>query len=192
MAVLLLRNGSLGSIRPLRSLDQQTLEQLFMPACVTNLWVAALQISSPHARRERRQQCSGSGRSRPACELTVSETFRSFRRQGHLDTDDRSRGTADMARHRRATTKSLERRCARCPGDRPRRPIECPLLTALNSPTRPLAACRAPAEADVRTICSRRKVASMRAGTLPRRSTRYKKKASAHAKALVLCSTATH
>ena len=43
-----------------------------------------------------------------------------------------------MARHRRATTKSLERRCARCPGDRPRRPIECPLLTALNSPTRPL------------------------------------------------------
>jgi hypothetical protein len=45
-----------------------------------------------------------------------------------------------MARHRRATTKSLERRCARCPGDPPRRPIECPLLTALNSPTRPGAA----------------------------------------------------
>ena len=49
-------------------------------------------------RLAKRQQCSGSGHSRPQRELTVSATFRSSRRQRDRDADGRSQGSADVAR----------------------------------------------------------------------------------------------
>ena len=42
------------------------------------------------------------GRSWPAAGLTVSATFRSFKRPGDCGTNDRSQGTADIVGHRRA------------------------------------------------------------------------------------------
>ena len=58
-------------------------------------------LSTPCSRRRlpaERQLCSGSGHSRPQRELTVSATFRSSRRQRDRDADDRSQGSADVAR----------------------------------------------------------------------------------------------
>ena len=51
---------------------------------------------------DERQQCSGSGRSWPTAGLTVSATFRSFKRPGDCGTIDRSQGTADIVGRRRA------------------------------------------------------------------------------------------
>ena len=48
--------------------------------------------------RGRRQLCSGSSHSRPQRELTVSATFRSSGHQRDRDADDRSQGSADIAR----------------------------------------------------------------------------------------------
>ena len=62
----------------------------------------------PSADGRGRQQCSGSSRSRPVPELTVSAAFQSSRRQGIRGTDDRSQSTADIARS--------SERCNKAPG----------------------------------------------------------------------------
>ena len=88
--------------------------------------------SGPHCRRScsRRQRlhCSGSGRLRPSSELTVAATFRSFKRQGYLDTDDRSQGTADVASRLRGATQFRERQLNRCQRYSASRPLECLLV----------------------------------------------------------------
>jgi hypothetical protein len=56
-----------------------------------------------------RQQCSGSGLSRPTPELTVSAPIRSSKRPDNRGTNDRSQGTADIARRSRAAMKSREK-----------------------------------------------------------------------------------
>ncbi len=61
-----------------------------------------------------RQRRSGCGLSCPPPELTVSAPFRSSRCQGDLCPDDRSQGTADIARRRRAATTSSEQQLNRC------------------------------------------------------------------------------
>jgi hypothetical protein len=68
------------------------------------------------ARRAERQQCSGSGHSRPQRELTVSATFRSSRRQRDRDADDRSQGSADVARRMCVARWFPERQLNRCRG----------------------------------------------------------------------------
>jgi hypothetical protein len=73
-------------------------------------------LTCPSASRRQGRQCSGSGRSRPACELTVSETFRSFRRQGDRDANDRSQGSADVARRMCVARWFPERQLNRCRG----------------------------------------------------------------------------
>jgi len=80
---------------------------------------------------------SGSGLSRPRPELTVSATLRSPRFQRHLDIDDRSQGTADVPRHRCDEDASLSRRSIHAAATGADEPIECLLLTAPSSRTRP-------------------------------------------------------
>ena len=63
-----------------------------------------------------RQLCSGSGHSRPQRELTVSATFRSSRRQRDRDADDRSQGSADVARRMCVARWFPERQLNRCRG----------------------------------------------------------------------------
>ena len=63
-----------------------------------------------------RQLCSGAGHSRPQRELTVSATFRSSRRQRDRDADDRSQGSADVARRMCVARWFPERRLNRCRG----------------------------------------------------------------------------
>ena len=63
-----------------------------------------------------RQVCSGSGHSRPQRELTVSATFRSSRRQRDRDADDRSQGSADVARRMCVARWFPERQLNRCRG----------------------------------------------------------------------------
>ena len=60
--------------------------------------------------------CSGSGHSRPQRELTVSATFRSSRRQRDRDADDRSQGSADVARRMCVARWFPERQLNRCRG----------------------------------------------------------------------------
>ncbi len=73
-------------------------------------------LCCPSLRRAGRPQCSGSRHSRPQRELTVSPTFRSSRRQRDRDADDRSQGSADVARRMCVARWSPERQLNRCLG----------------------------------------------------------------------------
>ena len=76
-------------------------------------------LTTPCSRRRlpaERQLCSGSGHSRPQRELTVSATLRSSRRQRDRDADDRSQGSADVARRMRVARWFPERQLNRCRG----------------------------------------------------------------------------
>ena len=73
-------------------------------------------LCCPSSSPRQRQQCSGSGHSRPQRELTVSATFRSSRRQRDRDADDRSQGSADVARRMCVARRFPERQLNRCRG----------------------------------------------------------------------------
>lgn len=73
-------------------------------------------LCCPSSSPRQRQQCSGSGHSRPQRELTVSATFRSSRRQRDRDADDRSQGSADVARRMCVARWFPERQLNRCRG----------------------------------------------------------------------------
>ena len=77
---------------------------------------ASSTLCCPSSSPRQRQQCSGSGHSRPQRELTVSATFRSSRRQRDRDADDRSQGRADVARRMCVARRFPERQLNRCRG----------------------------------------------------------------------------
>ena len=78
--------------------------------------ITAHTLCCPSSSPRQRQQCSGSGHSRPQRGLTVSATFRSSSRQRDRDADDRSQGSADVARRMCVARWFPERQLNRCRG----------------------------------------------------------------------------
>jgi hypothetical protein len=96
----------------LQRVDRLACHFVVASAAVCRLSTLCCPSSSPR----QRQRCSGSGHSRPQRELTVSATFRSSRRQRDRNADERSQGSADVARRMGVARWFPERQLNRCRG----------------------------------------------------------------------------